>query len=1016
MRVVLAPLLGSIVTVFFAPSLLYAQLTDRVTQAVDTTKVRALPDHVPAWANPNNSLGPLPGKLMLDQMTLVLSHSPEQEQELTALMSAQQDPASKNYHHWLTPTEMGELFGLSQQDISRVTTWLESQGLHVSWVSSSRTFIGFNGSAADVSKAFQTQVSYYRVNGVQRFSISSPPMIPEALIPVVKAVRGLYTNQEQPLHGAPTARSVSPRVTYGSSHYLAPADFATIYDLPSSLTGAGVAIGIVGRSRTNFADFANFRALTGATYQNPTEIIPTSYGGLDPGPALTSPPPPGVSDSDQVEATLDVMRAGSVAPRADLLLVVATPASGGIAADAEYLADSDPVPIQVMTISFGSCESGAGPSGVAFWDGLFQQAAAEGISVFVSSGDSGASGCDAAGTTPPASPLFNSPNSICSSSYSTCVGGTEFNDTGSSSQYWSSRNGSGLSSALTYIPEGAWNEPLDSASMLQVASSGGGVSTIIATPGWQAGTGVPTARSGRYTPDVAFAASVHDGFFGCFAAGGGTCVPGANGSYDFEIFDGTSAAAPSMAGVAALLDQDQGEAVGSLNPRLYQMAADVPTAFHDVTVSTSGVTNCNINTPSMCNNSIAGATSLTGGQAGFAVTTGYDEVTGLGSLDVATFVKSFVATSPAALQFVGVTPCRVADTRNAPGPFGGPALGAGTSREFPIPQSACQIPNSAVAYSLNVTAVPQAALGYLTLWPSGQPQPLVSTLNSDGRIKANAAITPAGTNGGVTVYVTDESNVILDIDGYFVPKGTVPALAFYPVTPCRLVDTRTGTGPLAGPFLAAGTSRDFPLKSSNCALPANAQVYSLNVTAVPKGTLDYLTMWPSGEPQPLVSTLNATTGAVTANAALVPAGANGDISVYVSNASDVVLDLDGYFATPARNGLSLYTTTPCRILDTRKSSGLFDGNLPVAVEPSACAPSSTAQAYVLNTTVVPSGSLGFLTLWPAGENQPLVSTLNAADGAVTSNMAIVPTSNGNIQTFSSNPTQLILDISSYFAP
>ena len=370
-----------------------------------------------------------------------------------------------------------------------------------------------------------------------------------------------------------------------------------------------------------------------------------------------------------------MMRAGSVAPRADLLLVVASQASGGIAADAEYLVDTEPVPAQVMTISFGICESAVGPSGVAFWDGLFQQAAAEGISVFVSSGDAGASGCDAAFTTPSANPYSNSPNSICSSSYSTCVGGTEFNDTGSPSQYWSSRNGSGLSSALTYIPEGAWNEPLDSASMLQAASSGGGVSTIIATPGWQAGTGVPTARSGRYTPDVAFSASAHDGYFGCFAAAGATCVAGANGSYQFEYFSGTSAAAPSMAGVAALLDQDQGEAVGNLNPRLYQMAASVPAVFHDVTVSTSGVTNCNINTPSMCNNSIAGASSLTGGQAGYPVTTGYDEVTGLGSLDVAAFVKSFVATSPAPLQFVGVTPCRVADTRNAPGPFGGPALG-----------------------------------------------------------------------------------------------------------------------------------------------------------------------------------------------------------------------------------------------------------------------------------------------------------------------------------------------------
>ncbi len=1016
MRVARVALLGSMVTIFCLPALLYAQTTDRVTQAVDPAKVRVLPNHVPAWANTNNTLGPLPENQMLDQMTLVLSRSPEQEQELAAFMSAQLDPGSKNYHHWLTPTEMGELFGLSQQDISRVTTWLESQGLHVSWVSSSRTSIGFNGSAGDVGKAFQTQVSYYSVNGAQRFSISSPPMIPEALVPVVKAVRGLYTIQEQPLHGASSARSVSPRVTFNSIHYLAPADFATIYDLPSSLTGAGVKIGIVGRSRTNFADFTNFRSLTGSTYQNPTEIIPTAYGGLDPGPALTSPPPAGVSAADQGEATLDVTRAGSVAPRADLLLVVASQASGGVAADAEYLVDSQPVPAQVMTISFGICESAVGPSGVAFWDGLFQQAAAEGISVFVSSGDAGASGCDAAFTTPSANPVANSPNAICSSSYSTCVGGTEFNDTGSPSKYWNSHNGSGLSSALTYIPEGAWNEPLNSASMLQVASSGGGVSTIIATPGWQEGTGLPAARSGRYTPDVAFSASGHDGYFLCFAAAGASCVAGANGSYQFEYSYGTSAAAPSMAGVAALLNQDQGEGVGNLNPRLYQMAGSVPTVFHDVTVSTSGVTNCNINTPSMCNNSIAGASSLTGGHPGFAVNTGYDEVTGLGSLDVAAFVKSFVATSPASLQFVGVTPCRVADTRNAPGPFGGPALGAGSSREFVIPQSACHIPSSAVAYSLNVTAVPPAALGYLTLWPSGQPQPFVSTLNSDGRIKANAAITPAGTNGGVSIYVSDESHVVLDIDGYFVPKGTASALAFYPLTPCRLVDTRNGSGPLAGPFLAAGTSRSFPVKSSNCGLPTNAQVYSLNVTAVPKSTLDYLTIWASGEPQPLVSTLNATTGATTANAALVPAAANGDISIYVSNASDVVLDVDGYFATPATNGLSLYTTTPCRIVDTRESSGLFDGNLAVAVEPSACAPSSTAEAYVLNATVVPSGSLGFLTLWPAGENQPTVSTLNAADGAITSNMAIVPTSNGNIQSFSSNATQLILDISSYFAP
>jgi hypothetical protein len=175
-------------------------------------------------------------------------------------------------------------------------------------------------------------------------------------------------------------------------------------------------------------------------------------------------------------------------------------------------------------------------------------------------------------------------------------------------------------------------------------------------------------------------------------------------------------------------------------------------------------------------------------------------------------------------------------------------------------------------------------------------------------------------------------------------------------------------------------------------------------------------MWPSGQSQPLVSTLNAQTGTVTANAAILPAGTGGAVSVYVSNASDVVLDVNGYFAAPGEGGLSLYTTIPCRVLDTRISPGVFKGTLEVGVASSACAPSSTAQAYVLNATVVPPAPLGYLTLWPHGENQPNVSTLNAVDGAITSNMVIVPTHDGDIEAYSSSANQLILDLSAYFAP
>jgi hypothetical protein len=633
--------------------LAWTQTANAITQTVDAAKVRALPNHLPQWASPANSTGVVPADTMLAPMTVVLSRSGQQEQVFEKFLADQQNPASPEYHHWLTPEEMGERFGLSEQDIDTVSGWLQSQGLHVNWVSPSRMFIGFGGTAGDVGRAFHTELQYYKVNGVQRISVSSDPMIPEALVPAIKGIRGLFTIEDKPLHHAASMRSDSPEMDAGGgTHFIAPADFATIYDLPTNLTGAGEIIGIVGRARTNPADFNNFKSLTGSTFTNPTEIVPTAYGGVDPGPAATTcTTSPCSAPGDQSEATLDVLRSGSVAPGATLWLVVASSASGGIDDDTQYLVNANPLP-QVITISFGACESAAGAANVNYWDTLFKQAAGEGISVFVASGDAGASGCDSYNAAPPASPLANSPNYICSSSYATCLGGTEFADTSSPSTYWNSSNGTGLSSALSYIPEGGWNEPLNSSSVTQAASSGGGVSTVIATPSWQTGTGVPSARSGRYTPDIAFSSAGHDGYFACLAAGGGSCVV-SNGSYGFEYFSGTSAAAPDMAGITALLDQKLGAGQGNLNPQLYPLAASVPTAFHDVTVASSGVSGCTVSTPSMCNNSIPSPTALTGGQAGYLVTTGFDEVTGLGSLDVTQFIDNYGAAAQAPVATTG---------------------------------------------------------------------------------------------------------------------------------------------------------------------------------------------------------------------------------------------------------------------------------------------------------------------------------------------------------------------------
>lgn len=627
------------ITAVAAPAL-QAQYANRITEAVDPSSVQALPNHHPLWANAANSIGQAPADLPLNQLTLVLSRSEQQQAAFDKFVDDQQNPASPDYHHWLTPEEVGARFGLTDQDIAAVTAWLQSQGLHVNWVSPSKIFIGFGGAAADIGRAFQTEMQFYMVNGEKRLSVASDPQIPAAIAPAIKGIRGLYTIDEHPNHRISTVQSASPQLsTSGGTHYITPADFNKIYDVPSNVTGAGVTIGIVSWAHTNFADFDNFRAKTGVSFPNPTEIVPTAYGGIDPGPALTAPPSgSSTSTGGQEEATLDVLRSGSVAPNASLLLVVSS-ASGsndGIGADAQYLINTSPVPAQIMSISFGACESSAGGPNVHFWDSLFQTAAAEGISVFVSSGDSGAAGCDSAFNAPPTTPKANSPNYICSSSYATCVGGTQFADTASPSTYWSSSNGAGYLSALSYIPEGAWNESTST----NVAGTGGGVSNFIATPSWQTGTGVPSPGTGRYTPDVSFSAAGHDGYFACMAADNGSCVT-SSGSFGFVAFEGTSASAPGMAGVAALLDQKLGAAQGNLNPHLYPLAASAPTAFHDTTVSSSGVSGCSVNTASICNNSVANATS--GAQAGFQLQTGYDEATGLGSLDVATFLNSYAA-------------------------------------------------------------------------------------------------------------------------------------------------------------------------------------------------------------------------------------------------------------------------------------------------------------------------------------------------------------------------------------
>ena len=496
-------------------------------------------------------------------------------------------------------------------------------------------------------------------------------------------------------------------------------------------------------------------------------------------------------------------------------------------------------------------------------------------------------------------------------------------------------------------------------------------------------------------------------------------------------FSGWSGACSGTGSCVVTMTQDL--SVGATFTQL-SYTLTVATVGSGTVTSTDGFINC----PGTCSHSYLSNTQVTlnatpgqgwifGGWNGGCLGTGSCTVTLTQSLTVDAIFSQ-------ALQFVAITPCRLVDTRGANGEFGGPPLQGNSVRSFTIPDNMdCNIPATAAAYSLNVTVAPDGKLGYLTVWPTGENQPLVSTLNSDGRVKANAAIVPAGTQGAVSFYVTDTTDLILDIGGYFEPVNS-STLAFYPLAPCRVADTRQLPGDLGGRFLKSGVNRDFPVrKAIHCRIPDSAQAYSLNFTAVPHGSLGYLTVCPTpSDPSqncPLISTLNSNGGQVTANAAIVPAGVGGKIRTFPSDDTDLIIDINGYFAAPGKGSLSLYPVAPCRVLDTRPPSGSgafhFLLNPPVDVLGSVCGPPSQSQAYVFNATAVPQGALDYLALWPYGQNRPVVSTLNAYDGAITSNMAIVPAGTGGKVNAYANPVNpkdptdlinLILDISSYFAP
>ena len=593
-----------------------ARPSARITGVVDDSVRVARPGNVHPLARAEFDAGAAPAETRMDRMILLLKPDAAQESALEALLAAQQDPQSPEYRRWLTPEEYGARFGVADSDLNTLVAWLTAHGFQAEPAPASRRQIVFSGTAGQVQSAFHTEVHIYNVNGARHYANAQDPSIPQAFGEVVAGVVSLNDFESQPMHhGLAPIGSSQPEFTSGGTHYLAPADFATIYDSASlytqSIDGTGQSVAVAGRSNLNLSDVQSFRSQFGLPANNPTVIV----NGTNPGI---------VSSSEQTEATLDVEWSGASAPKASIQFVVSasTNTSDGITLSSQYIVNNNLAP--VLTLSFGNCEAVIGSAGNQFWSSLWQQAAAQGMTVLVAAGDSGAAGCDSPSSATAVQGA--AVNGLCSSPYSTCVGGTQFSDTANPSAYWSASNSSTFASALSYIPEAAWNQSGTVAGGSDLWAGGGGASEVYSKPAWQLGPGVP-ADGRRDVPDVSLTASTHDAY-----------IIEMNGS--LYAVGGTSAPTPAFGGLMALAAQKAAARLGNANPELYALATSQanagPAVFHDATTG---------------NNSVPG-------QTGFNAGVGYDLVTGLGSVDAALLVNHWGggATSAPSLQLSASAP------------------------------------------------------------------------------------------------------------------------------------------------------------------------------------------------------------------------------------------------------------------------------------------------------------------------------------------------------------------------
>jgi Pro-kumamolisin, activation domain/Bacterial Ig-like domain (group 3) len=660
-----------------------ASIPARITEAVDERNLLTLKGNVHPLARAEFDQGVVSDGLPLHRMLLLLQRSSAQEAALQKLLDDQQDKSSPNYHAWLTPTQFGQQFGPADADIQAVTSWLQSHGFNVANVSAGRTLIEFSGTATQVRSAFHTEIHNYMQQGQLHTANVSDPQIPAALAPVVAGPvslnnfpvksflrqRGTYLKSLKTGEVTPLLTFPAPQCT-ADCYAVGPADFATIYNTQPLLSaspkidGTGQTIAIVGESDIDVQDVTNFRAMF---------ELPQNFSSSN---ILLNGPDPGFNGSEG-ESDLDVQWAGAVAPGATIDFVVSgsTETTSGIFLSATYIVENNLA--GVMSESFGACEQHIGTLN-QFHNLLWEQAAAQGITVMVSAGDGGSAGCDNFDTEQTANGGV-AVSGFASTPFNLAVGGTDFDDAGTQATYWNTATTSISppvpSSALSYIPEVPWNDSCarnglsgcNSGNAFNIVAGSGGVSTLYPKPSWQTGSGVPSDQH-RDLPDISLFASIgsaSDSFYIMCQSDAlpapGTACNLTNFEFTFQGVGGTSASSPAFAGIMALVNQKFGRQ-GNANYVLYALAkkngascnantGTLPAStctFYDVTKGNNSVP-CSGGSLN-CSSKVSGGVGILVPSASpstpaYAAGAGYDLATGLGSVNAQNLVNNWSSVS-----------------------------------------------------------------------------------------------------------------------------------------------------------------------------------------------------------------------------------------------------------------------------------------------------------------------------------------------------------------------------------